>query len=257
MILKTNNMLKFLIISIFILNLIFTCPISVAESYYADIQINVYETGLVDIEGNSNHPDLIVEKTNLYTYKKQSYWLLNITKNDVFDDYVYTLTLPEGSTVNHIKASGLKGIAEEEGRLIISGAGQNEALSITVQYQINTGTNEYSLTDYIILSILVILIILLTALLLYYILNKKNKKTLDSKVDDKLVGYSLKGLSSRQKEIIRLLVDKKRPLTQTDIQKELDIPKAAVSRNIHSLEIKGLVEIEKIGMSNLVRLKKP
>jgi uncharacterized membrane protein len=35
------------------------------------------------------------------------------------------------------------------------------------------------------------------------------------------------------------------------------MPKAAVSRNVHSLEIKGLIEIEKVGMSNLVRLKKP
>ncbi|GAG42324.1 unnamed protein product, partial [marine sediment metagenome] len=45
--------------------------------------------------------------------------------------------------------------------------------------------------------------------------------------------------------------------TQVEIEKELDIPKAAVSRNVHSLEIKGLIEIEKIGMSNLIRLKKP
>ena len=55
---------------------------------------------------------------------------------------------------------------------------------------------------------------------------------------------------------MRLLIEKKRPLTQTVIQKELNIPKAAVSRNISSLELKGLVEKEKIGMSNLIRLKK-
>jgi uncharacterized membrane protein len=45
-------------------------------------------------------------------------------------------------------------------------------------------------------------------------------------------------------------------MTQTDIQKELKIPKAAVSRNILGLERKGLIEKEQIGMSNLIRLKK-
>jgi uncharacterized membrane protein len=30
-----------------------------------------------------------------------------------------------------------------------------------------------------------------------------------------------------------------------------------VSRNIHGLEMKGLIEKEQMGMSNLIRLKKP
>jgi len=55
---------------------------------------------------------------------------------------------------------------------------------------------------------------------------------------------------------MNLLIDKKTPLTQTDIQKQLNIPKAAVSRNIQRLELKGLIEKEQIGMSNLIRLKK-
>ena len=71
------------------------------------------------------------------------------------------------------------------------------------------------------------------------------------------VGYNFRGLTDRQKQIMELLIETKRPLTQVEIEKELDIPKAAVSRNVHSLEIKGLIEIEKIGMSNLIRLKKP
>jgi uncharacterized membrane protein len=66
-----------------------------------------------------------------------------------------------------------------------------------------------------------------------------------------------KGLNQRQKEIVKLLVDRNIPLTQTDIQKELNIPKAAVSRNIRGLELKGLIEKEQIGMSNLIRIKKP
>jgi uncharacterized membrane protein len=66
----------------------------------------------------------------------------------------------------------------------------------------------------------------------------------------------LKGLNHRQNQIIQLLHARNIPMTQTDIQKELQIPKASVSRNIHGLERKGLIEKEQIGMSNLIRLKK-
>ena len=92
----------------------------------------------------------------------------------------------------------------------------------------------------------------------YFVLKNKQKKSIasDELIDDE-GKYSLKGLTDRQRDIVKLLISVKRPLTQVDIQKELQMPKAAVSRNVHSLELKGLIEIEKVGMSNLLRLKKP
>jgi uncharacterized membrane protein len=95
-------------------------------------------------------------------------------------------------------------------------------------------------------------------LLIYFVFKNKQKESIESnvKIEDE-IEYSLKGLTDRQKDIVQLLISVKRPMTQVDIQKELQMPKAAVSRNVHSLEIKGLIEIEKIGMSNLIRLKKP
>jgi len=194
-----------------------------------------------------------VKNSELYTFKKQSYWLLNITKKDVFTDYFYVLTLPQGSVVNYINASGFSGIEEKSGSLIITGDGGNEYLSIIVQYQLNKDS-----LDFNVLLILGILILTLTALLIYLIYQSKRKHIVKSnkKIVDE-VEYDFKGLNDRQKQIIKLLIDVKRPLTQSEIQKELGIPKAAVSRNIHSLEIKNLIEIEQIGMSNLIRLKKP
>ena len=256
--LKIKNLQKCVIILFMFLFSIFSYPIICAQNYYADIEISVDESGVVDIEGISNYPDFLVQNSHLYTYKKQSYWLLNITKEEVFSDYIYVLTLPEGSKINHVKTSGFRGIEEEDGKLIISGAGQNESLSIVVQYQVNKTSDEQSLIDFIILLALILSIIILTGLLIYFILKDKQKGSLGS--DANVVGkggYNFKGLSERQKEIVQLLIDAKRPLTQVEIQKELDMPKAAVSRNVHSLEIKGLIEIEKIGMSNLIRLKKP
>jgi len=248
-----KNLQKCSILVVFFIILICSLTyVSSAQSYYADIQISIDSTGLVDIDGISNDPDLLVENSNMYTYKKQSYWLLNITKNDTFEDYVYTLVLPKGSVINHIKASGFIGIKEENERLIISGAGENEPLSIVVQYQIDQISETYSLLDYAIISGLLISIASLTVLLAYFLNKNKKRPSKENKAS-----YNFKGLTARQKEIVKLLIDTKRPLTQTEIQKELDIPKAAVSRNVHSLEIKGIVEIEQTGMSNLVRLKKP
>jgi len=194
----------------------------------------------------------------LYTYKKQSYWLVNITKEEAFSDYIYVLTLPEGSKINHMDLAGFRGIEEKDGKLIISGSGQNEPLSLVVQYQVDKVSEEQSLIDFIILLVLIMSIIILTSLLLYFIFKNKQKESVAPDVSVVNEGeYSSKGLSERQKEIVQLLIDTKRPLTQVEIQKELDMPKAAVSRNVHSLEIKDLIEIEKLGMSNLIRLKKP
>ncbi len=249
-----NKKIHIVVVVLFIFLMFFT-PLSCAESYYADIEITVNEAGVVDIEGISNHPDLLVQNTERYTYKKQSFWLLNITKEEVFSDYIYVLNLPDGAKINYINASGFNGIEEESGRLIIIGSGNNEKLSIIVQYQLNKTLEEFSINT-IILGLLLLLIIVLTILLTYFIYQDKRDNTKSEKKKASKIEYDLRGLNSRQKDIIRLLDNKKRPLTQTEIQKELDIPKAAVSRNIHSLEIKDLIEIEKIGMSNLIRLKK-
>ena len=248
---------KRFVILIFVIFMFFSFPMVSSQEYYADIQITVNSSGVVDIVGVSDHPDLLVENSNLYTYKKQSYWLLNITKEEIFSDYLYVLTLPEGSKINHIKTSGFSGIEEESGKLVISGAGQNEPLSIVVQYQINPSSAEQSSFDYILLF-LAIFIIILIMLLVYFVLENKKQEpvTPELKIDGE-TGISFKGLTDRQKDIVKLLIEANRALTQMEIQKELDMPKAAVSRNVHSLEIKGLIEIEKVGMSNLVRLKKP
>ncbi len=253
-----KNLQKNIVILFVFLILIFSFSYVCAEDYFADIQIAVDDTGVVDIDGITNHPDLLVENSNLYTYKKQSYWLINITKKEVFSDYIYVLTLPKGAIVNHIKTSGFGGIEEESGKLIISGTGQNEKLSIVVQYQIKSNLDEQSSFNLFILSTLVLLIIILTIFLVYLVFKNKQKESNKSDVEiPDEVEYNLKGLTDRQKEIVQLLINVKRPLTQVDIQKELKMPKAAVSRNVHSLEIKGLIEIEKVGMSNLIRLKKP
>lgn len=241
----------FFLFTLLILQTIIYLPSISAENYYADITIEVDSSGFVTIDGITNHPDLLKKNTEIYTSKKQSYWLLNISKEGIFSDFVYVLTLPKESSINYIKSSGFISIEEKKGNLLVKGFGENESFSIIVQYQIEKLTeNQMIELDYI--SIILIVSIIILIIISIVIIIKEKIKIKQPKYSQ----YDFKGLNQRQKEIMNLLIDKNTPITQTEIQKELNIPKAAVSRNIRGLELKGLIEKEQIGMSNLIRIKK-
>jgi uncharacterized membrane protein len=212
----------------------------------------VDQYGLTTIDGITNFPNLLEKITENYTSKKQSYWLLNISKEVNFTNFIYVLSLPQGSSINYIKSSGSIRIEENQGKLVVRGFGENENLSIQIQYQIEKST-ENELIKFDIVFFFLISIIIVIAILLILIYGRERKKDIEIKEN----GYDFKGLNQRQRQILKLLIDNKIPLTQTDIQKKLGIPKAAVSRNIRALEIKNLIEKEQIGMSNLIRLKRP
>ncbi len=235
--------------------LIITEPTLQAAEYYADVTITVDPSGFVTITGVTNYANLTIQNTEQYTSKQQSHWLLNITKPEIFSEFLYTLSLPKGSSISYIRTSGAIRIEENLGGLLIRGFGENESLSILIQYQIEKQDESFLLNN--IVYLLLLPAILLVALLIIY-LYFKEKKTIRTPLATKTPSpqIELKGLNIRQKQIIHLLQEKNVPMTQTDIQKELQIPKASVSRNIHGLERKGLIEKEQIGMSNLIRLKK-
>jgi len=234
-------------------------PSNLAFGYSADLEITVDNSGFVTIEGTTDHPDLLAENTEIYTSKQQSFWLLNITKNEIFSDFVFTLTLPGNSEVNYINSSGSVLISEELGNLVIKGIGENESFSLIVQYKTQKILEQEEILGFdfttIVLLICIVILIILFFVVLIFLDKEKKPTTVKVAEDDKEI--ELRGLNDRQKKIVKLLMESKRALTQTEIQRELNIPKAAVSRNIRGLELKGLVEKEQIGMSNLIRLKKP
>jgi len=243
-----NTIIIFLIISLLF-------PVLYAEDFYADVEITVDDSGFVTIDGITNHPDLLIKNTELYTSKKQSHWLLNITKEGIFSDFIYSVVLPIGSSINYVKTSGSMRIEGEQGKLIIEGFGQNKTFYVIVQYQVKK-TADVGATDNLFLLIPIIIGLVVLIVVFYYFSKKKEPENIHKEINE--AEYDeFRGLSDRQKKIMDLLIKKNRPLSQTIIQKELNIPKAAVSRNISSLELKGFVEKENIGMSNLIRLKKP
>lgn len=226
-----------------------------ATEYYADITIRVDHSGFVTIEGITNYPNLTIQNTEQYTFKQQSYWLLNITKTETFSEFVYDLLLPKGSSINYIKTSGFIRIEENLGGLMIRGFGENESLSILIQYQTEKQDESFSLENIVYFILLPAILLVCILIIYFYYKEKKTAKSPPVKESGD-PQMNLKGLNIRQQQILHLLQEKNVPMTQTDIQKELHIPKASVSRNIHGLERKGLIEKEQIGMSNLIRLKK-
>lgn len=231
--------------------LLISIPQIIAENYYADITVQVDDAGFVTIEGKTNNPSLLAEDSQKYTSKTGDYWVLNISNTDIFSDYVYTILLPEQSSINYIRSSSNFRIEQNEGKLAVKGFGQNESIAITVQYQIGkVNVSDFSRIILIIFS----LAVLAAALFLVSRFIKKRKKSDDHKT--KKEEFNMTGLSSRQKSIVKVILQENKPITQSKIQSLLKLPKASVSRNIHSLELKGIIEKERTGMSNIIKLKK-
>lgn len=226
-----------------------------ANQFYAEIEVDVTDAGFVTIDGTTNHPDLLVIDTQNYTSKTQDKWVLNITKNDVFSDFFFKVLLPPGSSIFQINTTGTMWIEEESNRLTIKGFGQNESFLLTVHYQItrSSATADSQMLSYYINIVFILIILVLIVLIFFSYYKSSNRKQLVGIQHDDM----MKGLTERQRKIMKLLLEHDGPLTQTAIEKELHIPKAAVSRNIHSLERKGLLEIEKAGMSHFIHVKKP
>lgn len=225
-----------------------------AQELFADVTIDISDSGFVTITGITNHPSLLVDDNQSFTSKIKDNWYFNITKDETFSEYIFKVLLPAGSSIYDVKSSGTVWIGEESNRLAIYGLGQNKSISFNINYQLTKSTdfNEGSFfTPVNIIFLLLIIIIIILILFNLYRSNNKRKVAVKSNNIDQY-----KGLTSRQKQIMKVLNESSKPLTQTEIEKILNMPKAAVSRNIHSLERKGLIEIEKVGMSNFIQIKK-
>jgi uncharacterized membrane protein len=229
-------------------------PSILANEYYADVIIDINEAGFVTIKGNTNYPKLLIQDTQNYTSKTQSEWVLNISFDEIFSEYIFKIFLPKSSSIYNINSSGTIWIQQETNRLVINGFGENETICLNIQYQLTktltTGESPiYFDSVNIILSISIIIIVCIIILTSYR--TKKEKITINISEEDKITG-----LTERQQQIMKLLRESNNPLTQTTIQKELNMPKPAVSRNIHTLERKGFIEIEKVGVSHFIHVKK-
>ncbi len=217
--------------------------ISVAEDYYADVTINVDSTGLVSIEGETNHPGLDIESSQEFTSKDGKYWLLNISIDDYFSNFIYEITLPKNAVINYMRLPEFARIENSNKGLTIIGTGENKMFNIVIQYSLNNITTQNYL---LIILIFIFALIMLGGIYYLYIRTKKLSKHLPD----------TKFLTERQKLIFDIVKKNKKPITQAQIEKITKLPKSSLSRNIESLVRKGLLQKEQKGMSNVVFIKK-
>ncbi|MFZ2456284.1 MAG: MarR family transcriptional regulator [Candidatus Altiarchaeia archaeon] len=236
-----------------------------AGTYYADISVDLDSSGEATISGISNHPVLSAGRNDSLTSKKGALWIFNLTlpPGDVFSDYVYAVSLPQGASVNYVKADSFR-ISNAGGRIIISGSGSGRPMSIVVQYRMDESIeNPGNSYLYWALAIIVVLV----AFFAYYILRRKksprSKQISEPAAEIKRSpvpqspAYSKYEdvLTDRQKGILAILQEQGKPVNQTLICERLSLPKSSVSRNVASLTDLGLIEKKRIGMSTFISLK--
>ena len=237
------------------------------EEYFADISVRITESGLVSISGSTNHPTLLVEKSEQLTSKQKGSWILNISTSEVFSDFVYELNLPKGAEINYIDSSGPFRIKADTSDIVVVGTGKNKPLKIIVQYRLSSAEEEKSVG--FIWFLVVFAFLFLIILVSYGLLRKRkrgiknkewcpaeNSPKIDLPKDRVAFDYNPAFFSERQNQILKLLLEADKPLTQKELEEKTGLPKASLSRNIKGLLRKGIVIKEKRGLTNVVMVNK-
>lgn len=227
-------------------------PISYSQ-YYGNFEIYVENTGEVSINGITNLASMSnVVSSDEFTSKRGSVWTLNITTDEVFDNFIYELNLPKYADVNYIKTTPTFRIADENGRIQIIGTGDNKPLTLVVQYTINNTSG--ILIEYGLILVFLLIFFGLIFVMRFFGFKLKREKNNNKEIMKNDEEYDYTILPQRQKDIIDILKSEKK-LTQKDLEEKMDIPKSSVSRNLKTLEIKGIIKKEQVGKIKYVSLR--
>lgn len=226
--------------------LIFTILINSAFALYGDITFNVKDTGEVSITGKTDY-DLFQGTTNSLTSKERNIWYLNIT-SPVFDNYEYLIKLPKYSAINYITANNKFVIGEKDGVVAITGSGIKKQLNVFIEYSIE---KEETIFDEPLMTAGLVLLVVI-GLIIFII---KRKKPVKRKKLTRTKSSINRELYTERQLLILDYLTKHGSVTQAELEKELKIPKASLSRNIKTLVQKGVIFSETKGMSNIVGLK--
>jgi uncharacterized membrane protein len=249
--------------------LILLASFSYAQEYYADLTIVVNSDGTANSQGITNDPELSPGTYHDLTSKRGVYWVLNITSENYFSDYIITVLLPQGAEFNYLKASGRSRVSYDNGIKIVSSGTDN--LSLVVQYQITQ--REKSLRIYwILFGLFVFFIVLFLSRKLWLnslagleeLSNKKRNKSnsvrlkenkeKENKETDERIAVLKKTLGETQANILDLIMEEGGSITQKQLQHKLGVPKATLSRNVDSLVKKNIVHKQSRGMTNVISI---
>lgn len=253
-------MFKQLILLFVILN---SLVLGFSDEYYGDLKIVIDELGKTSISGTTNYNDLIVTNSDKFTSKKGSIWTFELLVPVEFSEFIFELELPAKTQVNYLKTTPTFRITSgDNDNIKVIGTGENRKLSILVQYVFDEDLKLFTFFGYYFSYLILGLIVLLIFGFMIFRKIKKNK--IMDKAEDKIeqvvsevlnFDYSKLNLNQRQIRIVEIL-KRYEKISQKDLEIELGIPKASVSRNLQSLCAKKVVLIEKNGISNIVSLLK-
>ena len=239
-----------------------------AQQYYADVTVDVSPGGSASVSGTTNHPSLNARMTDSLTSKRGSFWLFNLTlpTDDRFSDFFFDVRLPQGASVNYVKASGQFRITSYGGRISVRGTGSDEPLWVLVQYQLSQDIEPPQATDaqtpdYYYLAGAVLAASLVAAFVVW-MLRRGGRTTAPKTPEEAECGYGSEPapsdpnvLTDRQKAIMDLLRAEGKPVNQALVCERLGLPKSSVSRNVDTLEKIGLIVKTRNGMSTMLSLK--
>lgn len=196
--------------------------------------------------------------TDAYTLKNEKGWQIHFQMKNVpyISNNNYKIHFPQGSALSNLGYDWV--ITEEEHGLIafISSPNQTEK-NITINYlkQEEPFNTSLILNMGNIIPLFFILLIIYYIFILWFIFFKARKKKEDSIEYQKFEGVLL-SLSDTQREIVLCLRKKNDPITQNKLMCELGLPKSTLSRNLHALSNRQIIDIKDIGNMNRINLNK-
>lgn len=243
--------------SLFLLLFFILIPLSFAqeETLYADIVIELHENGAVDISGETNYePFEDIHSSQQFTSKEGEVWTLNLTTQEEFGYYVFELRMPENAQITYLKAPSKTSILGDE-KISILGEAGDKPFELLVQYRINQPIEGILSLLYIKIPAIFIFLGAITVFIVF-IKRKKIRKNIESESktpEDPIMDLSI--YPQRQKDIMEIL-HKVQKISQKELEDKLAIPKSSVSRNLRSLEMRGLIRKERMGVTNYIFLEK-
>lgn len=231
------------IILFLLLIIILILPIIQAEEFYANTLFEINAMGETKISGITNYPGLEAKTTQELTSKIGSRWKFEINLKEIFSEYVYEIQFPSETEIEKIETNSNYRITTTNGQITVIGTGNQKPLNLIIYYTLEKKGNNFNL----IILILLIIILITSA---YFLLKKEQNK---NKKQNKTI-YDKDALTERQLKIMELVEKSNGKITQSEIQKILNYPKAALSRNLQTLEKKGIITKERKGMTMLVKI---
>lgn len=251
-------------LKIFSISLILSSLIFISFSTnYADLKIDLQNDGSVTINSDSNLNEFKnITNSQKFTSKNKKYWIFNLSSINSYEDFIYELNLPINAKINYIKTTPTFRIETGENSIKIIGTGSNKPINILIQYSFNnklTNIVSYVKNDtFRYLFYFALLVLFISLIIIFDLMFRDKNKNLrpdyvEKKIEVKKEKVLISILSQRQQDIINILKENKK-ITQKELENIMKIPKSSISRNVKTLEIKGYIIKNGVGVTNYLSL---